>query len=40
MQKELIVTLQSYPHCQEKYMEEAWSTLFDVIGNLVEKFSK
>uniref|UniRef100_A0A0R3RLX9 GLOBIN domain-containing protein n=1 Tax=Elaeophora elaphi TaxID=1147741 RepID=A0A0R3RLX9_9BILA len=40
MLKEVIVTLQSYPPCQGKEVEDAWFILFDVIGNLVDKFSK
>ncbi|KAK6100987.1 Globin family protein [Brugia pahangi] len=38
MLKEVVVILQSYPHCQGKHVEEAWFTLFDVIGNLVDTF--
>ncbi|KAL4001909.1 Globin family protein [Acanthocheilonema viteae] len=40
MLKEVITILQSYPHCQGKDVEEAWFTLFDMIGNLVDKFSR
>ncbi|EFO15896.1 hypothetical protein LOAG_12613 [Loa loa] len=40
MLKEVIVILQADPHCQGRDVEEAWFTLFDVIGNLVDKFSK
>lgn len=39
MQKEVIAILKSYPNCTGKDVEEAWFTLFDVIGNLVDKFS-
>ncbi|MCP9258926.1 hypothetical protein DINM_001917 [Dirofilaria immitis] len=40
MVQEVIVILQSYHQCGGKFMEEAWFTLFDVIGNLIDKFSE
>ncbi|VDK68195.1 unnamed protein product [Onchocerca ochengi] len=40
MLQEVIIILRSYPHCEGKFVEEAWFTLFDVIGNLVNKFSE